>query len=219
MTVDPAARRIREDMGQTELLRADHPSYGLNQAWFLFAMTVGGRITRLLLVEARNPQAVQTVERIVGVDGKASAGCELMTVHRQCPSIGIRSGSVSEVEYVDFMVDVVDPARITSDPLTAKAFQDSLSPEERERALRKMSAPAPAAVTRVVPGMAKVIPIRQPKFDPAESRNYQDALAALMDLGYKKPQAKKAVDALGRRVDEMDLEDAIKAALQGCRTV
>lgn len=207
-------------MGQTKLLRADHPSYGCEQAWFLFAMTVGGRIARLLLVEAKNAEAVQTVERIVGSDGHVSASCELLTVHRQCPSIGIRSGSVSETDYVDFMVDVVDPARITSDPLTAKSFQDSLSPEERDRALRKMDAvpvrpalPAPPSQ----PAMAKVIPIR--RFDPAESRNYQDVMAALTDLGYKKPQAKKAVDALGRRVDEMGLEEAIKAALQGCRTM
>lgn len=207
-------------MGPTKLLRANHPSYGCDQAWFLFAMTVGGRIARLLLVEAKNAEAVQTIERIVGADGRASAGCELLTVHRQCPSIGIRSGSVSEVDYVDFMIDVVDPARITSDPMTAKAFQDSLTPESRDRAIRKMDAtPRPALPAPATREVAQVIPIRRPKFDPAESRNYQDVLAALTDLGYKKPQAKKAVDVLGRRVDEMGLEEAIKAALQGCRTV
>lgn len=206
-------------MEPTKLLRASHPSHGCEQAWFLFAMTVGGRIARLLLVEARSTDAVQTLERIVGPDGRASANCELLTVHRQCPSIGIRSDSVSETDYVDFMIDVVDPARITSDPLTAKAFQDSLTPEDRGRAIQKMSAApvrqAPPALPEA--GMAKVIPLR--RFDPAESRNYHDVMAALTDLGYKKPQAKKAVDALGRRVDEMSLEEAIKTALQGCRTV
>ena len=214
-------------MESTKLLRVNHPSYDCEQAWFLFAMTVGGQISRLLLVEAKNVQAVQTIERIVGYDGHVSTGCELLTVHRQCPSIGIRSDLVSETDYVDFMIDVVDPARIISDPLTAKAFQDSLTLEDREQALQKMDesslpikedppdpapAPAPAPALAPAPEMAKVIPIRG--FDPAESRSYQDVMAALTDLGYKKAQAKKAVDALGSRVDEMGLEDAIKVALQ-----
>lgn len=199
-------------MGQ-QALQTNHPSYGCEQAWFMFAVSTGARPVRLLLVEAKNSPAVQAIERIVARDGRASPSCELLTVHRQCPSIGIRSGMVSEVDYVDFMLDVVEPSRIVSDALTAGAFQESLGPEGRARALRKMEEMADPEPEEGP--VARVIPMR-PRFDPATSGTYQDVLAALTDLGYKKPQAKKAVDALGPAVDGMELSEAVKAALQRC---
>lgn len=198
--------------GIASFLGTEHPSYGCEQAWFLFSVRDAGRVARLLLVEAKNPWAVQAIERIAGPDGMVSGNCELLTVHRQCPSIGIRSDLVSEVDYVDFMVDVVDPGMIAGDQWAAAAFQRSLSPEDRERALRKMDRAAPAKASAL---MAAVIPIRR----AAGPDNYQDVLAALTDLGYKRPQAKRAVDALGPRVNAMPLEDAVKAALQGCAGV
>lgn len=180
----------------------------------MFSVRDAGNVARLLLVEARNEWAVQAIERIVAADGTASRNCELLTVHRQCPSIGIRSDFVSEVEYVDFMVDVVDPGRIAGDQWTAAAFQQSLTPEDRSKALNKMSRPVPA---RPAPTCSNVVPMRRPPaFNPETSDNYQDVMAALTDLGYKRPQAKRALDALGPRVDEVPLADAIKEALQGC---
>jgi len=195
--------------GIASFLGTEHPSYGCEQAWFLFSVRDARRVARLLLVEAKNPWAVQALERVAGQDGMVSGNCELLTVHRQCPSIGIRSGLVSEVDYVDFVTDIVDPGLIAGDQWAAAAFQRSLSPEDRDRALRKMGRPAPAPA----PAGAQVIPFRQA---PATPDNYQDVLAALTDLGYRKAQAKRAVDALGPRVNAMPLEDAIKAALQGC---
>ena len=204
-------------MNVTSVLSTEHPSYGCEQAWFLFSVKDAGRVARLLLVEARNEWAVQAVERIVAADGTVSQNCELLTVHRQCPSIGIRSDLVSEVDYVDFMVDVVDPGRIAGDQWTAAAFQQSLTPEDRSKAIEKMSRPAfPSAA---VPARGNVIPMRRPQprpFSPESSDNYQNALAALTDLGYKRPQAKRAVDALGSRVDDIPLVEAIKESLQGC---
>lgn len=197
------------------ILSREHPSYGCEQAWFLFSIRDAGRVSRLLLVEARSSQAVQAIERVAASDGRVSDNCELLTVHRQCPTIGIRSDLVSEADYVDFMIDVVDPGRIAGDQWAAAAFQGSLTPEDRSRAIGKMGRPAAAESAP-----AEVVPMRPSvRFDPDRSGNYQDALAALTDLGYKRAQAKRALDSLGPRVDQLPLEEAIKAALQSCLAV
>jgi len=205
-------------MEARSVLGTDHPSHGCEQAWFLFSVRDGGRVSRLLLVEARNAWAVQALERVAGADGAVSGNCDLLTVHRQCPSIGIRSDLVREVEYVDFMVDMVDPGRIAGDQWAAAAFQRSLTAEDRSRAIEKMGRTAPGAPARTpaAPSASNVVPIR--RFNPEDSRNYQDVLAALSDLGYRRAQAKKAADTIGPRIDSMDLGDAVKAALQSCLT-
>lgn len=201
------------------MLREDHPSYGCDQAWFLFSMSSSKTITRLLLVEAKNEYSVATIERIVAM-GRINSSCELLTVHRQCDSIGIRSEMVTSVDYIDFMLDVVDPSRIISDPLTAQSFRNSMSQEDRVKAMSKMDATQdeePDGCDLEDVKLADVIPIR--RFNSSNSQNYQDVLAALMDLGYKKLQARKSVDSLGSTVDELELGDAVKAALQNCSGV
>lgn len=199
------------DMNTASILSNEHPSYGCEQAWFLFSVQSDGRISKLLLIEAKNIWAVQTLERLA-VDGLVSQNCQLLAVHRRCSDVGIRSDLVDEIDYVDFILDVVDPRRITGDQWAAASFQQSLTPSDRAKALNKMQAPvAPRAAV-----VDNVVPIRPQVFDPENSENYQDVLAALTDLGYKRPQAKRAVDALGSRVDEMSLANAVKAALQGC---
>ncbi len=172
-----------------------HPSFGCDQAWFLFSKKDrAGRMVKLILVEAKNAWAVQTMERVVSVDGMASPDCELMTVHRQCPSIGIRSDLVEEVEYSDFFSDHVDLSRVLTDSVTSHALQSSFTDADRLRL-----APAPAT------------PFRGPS-DVSE-----DVMAALTDLGYKRPQAKRIVDGLGDSIRDMTLEDALTSALRNAQ--
>ena len=192
------------------LIGRDHPSFGICHAWFLFSVTdlKVGRISRLLLVETRNAWAVQTLERIA-YDGKASPNCELLTVHREC-DIGIRSNMVEEVQYVDFMLDMVHPDRLLRDALVTTGFQRSLTPEEVAYAKQKMSE-SPCA-----PMLASSEPEVLESFGP-ESANYQNVLAALTDLGYKQGQARKVLSELGPEAADMKLEDLVKLALQQCR--
>lgn len=202
-------------MDTASILSNEHPSYGCEQAWFLFSIQNGDKVSKLLLVEAKNVWAVQTLERLA-VDSFVSRNCQLLMVHRRCSDVGIRSDLVDEIDYVDFILDIVEPRRITGDQWAAASFQQSLTPADKAKALSKMR--VEAAPTMAVAVAANVIPIRPQVFNPENSRNYQDALAALTDLGYKRPQAKRAIDALGSQVDEMNLANAVKAALQGCLT-
>lgn len=206
---------VSGDMKNTataDLIGRDHPSFGIGHAWFLFSITdlQAERISRLLLVEARNAWAVQTLERIA-YDGKASPNCDLMTVHREC-DIGIRSKMVEVVPYVDFMLDVVHPDRLLRDALVTTGFQRSLTPEEVEHARQKVGqTPLRAPAALPAPAPAPLTP-----FGP-ESADYQNALAALTDLGYKQGQARKVLSGLGSEADDMRLEDLVKLALQQCR--
>ena len=194
---------------KANLIGRDHPSFGIGHAWFLFSVTdlKAGRISRLLLVEARNAWAVQTLERIA-YDGKASPNCELLTVHREC-DIGIRSRMVEEVQYVDFMLDVVHPDRLLRDALVTTGFQHSLTPEEVEHARRKMDQTLPAAA----PAPVLALPAPAPRPFGPESANYQNALAALTDLGYKQGQARKVLNGLDSDAEDMSLESLVKLAL------
>lgn len=188
-----------------EILDRSHPSYGLDQAWFLFAVRSprSDGFCRLLLVEARSRAAVQAVEAIVAEDGQVSGSCELMTVHRQCPSIGIRSGLAEEVPYAEFMVDMVDPARYSRNPGAMAALQAALTPEERSVAIRRLSEPALAPAADDGPAAS-----------PDPSSVLQDAEAALIDLGFKRPQARRMIEAVGRETVGMDLEQVLKACLR-----
>jgi hypothetical protein len=186
------------------VITPDHPSYGFDQAWFLFAM-VSDKIERVILVEAKNAWAVQTIERIA-VDGMVSSNCQLLAVHRHCPSIGLRSDLIGEISYVDFLIDIIDPNRINADSLTSTAVQNSLSSEERSYAIQKMNA------------MQNTRCSDDPKHpisgSVSEHANYQDLMAALTGLGFKKNQAKRVLDEMGVRIAYMKMEDSIKEALQ-----
>lgn len=185
---------------EASVIGKNHPSFGCDQAWFLFAKTdSAGRMGKLLLVEAKNAWSVQTLERIAAADGRVAPDCELLSVHRQCPSIGIRSDRMEEVEYSDFVSDHVELSRVLSDTLSAHSFQSSLTDGDRARLLSDR----PAAARSSVPAAL-----------PAASDVSEDVLAALVDLGFKKPQAKRIVDSLSPAISGMSVEDALHAALQ-----
>jgi hypothetical protein len=188
------------DMTAAPVIKSSHPSFGCNQAWFLFAKKgQNGGLEKLMLVEAKNGRAVQTIERMVAVDGHVADDLELMTVHRQCPSIGIRSDFVEEIDYVDFLANYADSSRIVSDSLISHTFQSSLTHADRTKLL---ATPVPSL----------------PESDESSDIS-EDVVAALTDLGYKMPQAKRMVQAIGHGLKSMAIEDAISAALRNGKAV
>jgi hypothetical protein len=232
-------------MGMAQQVGLNHPSFGYGQAWFTFALiNSSGILIRLLMVEAKNPWAIQTLERIVLEDGKVSPTCELLSVAKHCTELDTRSETTVKVKYVDFLLDIVEPRRLIKDALVATAFDKSLTPDERRYAEVKMAAiikadEAAQDLTRVAspgspppryplprqelaldptpaPVFCKPSPVQTtvPRFDPNDSIAYQSILAALMDLGFKRAQVKKVLDSMGSKVDQASIEDSIRSALQ-----
>ncbi|KKK48434.1 hypothetical protein LCGC14_3145180, partial [marine sediment metagenome] len=60
------------------------------------------------------------------------------------------------------------------------------------------------------------LPAPSPESFGPESADYQNALAALTDLGYKQGQARRALDGLGPEAGKAGLENLVKLALQQC---
>lgn len=216
-------------MSTANLVGYDHPAFGYNQAWYLFALTNERGMARILLVEAPNPWAIQTMERVVAKDGRVSPNCELLSMHLY--PIGVRSNRVNHVGYVDFMLDMVEQNRILADALVAHSFHMSLSDQDKAYANIKLDAIAKmqeaiadkklsdeldAVRYSRVPFLpeADVIDVPAEVVEPAESPIYQKVMAALLDLGFKKPQAKKILDDMGSRVYHESAENLIKSALQ-----
>lgn len=215
-------------MGNT----ANMNSFGYQQAWFLFALTRDGAMVRLFLVEAKNPWAIQTLERVTQ-DGRVSPTCELLSVSRHA-SVDFRSRKLHEVKYVDFMLDIVEHGRVLQNAVVASTFEQSLTAEEKYYANAKLEqmmhleARKPRLIPVGTPPPAfppppelmeaqtapMVIDVEAEVFDSDSSVIYQQALAALTDLGFKKPQAKKILDDMGAEVETQTIEGVIKTALQ-----
>lgn len=219
-------------MSTANLIGPNHPSFGNQQAWFLFALSnEQGAMVRLLLVEARNAWAVQTLERVAADGGQVGPNCELISVSRHA-SMDFRSRKVTEVKYVDFMLDIVEHGRLMQDTLVTTSFEQSLSDAEKQYANAKLNAMmklemARPQLTAVKPpppqyplppemeefGAAPVvIDVPVEVFDAESSVTYQQAMAALTDLGFKKPQVKKVLDDMGSRVADRTIEELIKEA-------
>jgi len=214
----------------------EHPSFGCAKAAFLFAKTIPGPfggIEKLILVEAPNEWAVQTIERILLIfHNQVNEGYRALGIFMDCSLIGIRSREMEEIEYVDFMINVVNHGCLINDPVTATAFEKSLNDKTRNRAKKLLDAEAKKLTVQDIKKSAQPAPMHpvefQPKeefhiidfpkpkpfFDPEASQNYQKALAALTDLGFKKPQAKKILEDLGPAVDDMPIEELVKICLQ-----
>ncbi len=118
-----------------DLLNPGHPSFSCRQAWFLFGMRprLGSGLRKLLLVEARTRGEVHVLEWLAR-DGRVSPTCELLAVHRDCGSVGIRSAAADEIPFGEFLSDLVDPGRL--------AFLPDLG-EERKAPVAPATAPAP----------------------------------------------------------------------------
>jgi hypothetical protein len=203
------------------ILREDHPSYGCNQAWFIFGVVnPNDGITRVLIVEAKNTWAVQTLECITNADNKVNKYCELMTVGRNCSSIGTRSNRAVEMSYVDFILDIVEPSRLTKDYYISTTFARSFTDEDRAYALAKEARMRHHVV--LAEEETEVSELPQPS--PQMPRTYVEqtpivqtstvrhkAVAALLDLGFKKQQVSKVMDEI---IISRSVEDTVKSALQ-----
>lgn len=114
-----------------------HPSFGLNRAWYAFGMfSPSGSVSRFLLVEAENRNAVHMIEAITQENGTVSATCGLVSVSAQQPQI--RSSIMESVSFVDFMIDIVDSDRWLDSPFLIGLFQQSLSEVDRINADMKI---------------------------------------------------------------------------------
>ncbi len=175
----------------SKYLKPEHPSFGCEQAWFLYAVKNhrGPGFCRLILVEAKSHAAVAFLER-VGDDGRVSDTVSVMTVHRQCPMIGIRSDLVEEIGFSVFANDIVDRARVDRDPLAVQAYREAgtVSPE-----------PVATAVSAPGPG-----------------ENYKEALSVLKNVGFED----KAVSVLASMgdVESRPLEEILDTAIELCRS-
>jgi hypothetical protein len=204
-------------MRLSDVVDQTHPSFGCQQAWFTVAVCKPGSpgaITRLLLVEARNEWAVATIERVAASDGgRVSPNSFIVAVHRNCSDVAMRSALVDEIDYVDFMLDLVEPGRILQDAVTATAFRSSLDGEDLTRARMKLKNYAPAPVMKEDPPVLPV-PVKTWK-DPGPAA---DRLASgLISLGFKATQVKKLVESLGDRPANEPIESLMREAISRLR--
>lgn len=188
------------------------------QTWFVFAVINGDDIARVLLVEAPNADAIRTLEGITKEDGKANPGCELLAIHKG--NVTPRSSRrLTEISYVDFIIDIVEPSRLVCNQRVATAFQKSFSEEDRKYALMKMEAieafPEPEE-TPAAPMLErpKAPPLPAREQAPMTPSNIHNVAAMLADLGFKKPQVKEVLASMGTKIDSMSLEDAVREALK-----
>lgn len=120
-------------------------------------------------------------------------------------------------------------------PAMALGVLSGLSPEELVRAIVSKDVPALTRikgvgkktaeqmlldlcdkVAKLVPAEALVgIPGALPEPRPAHARNLEDALAALVSVGYTEKDARRQVERAAERVDPADLELLVRTALHG----
>ena len=194
------------------ILQPNHPSYGCDQAWFVFGvLNPSGNITRVLIVEAKNTWAVQTLERVAGNDNKVNDHCELMTVGRNCSSIGTRSDKAVEVSYIDFILDIVEPGRLLEDYYISTTFDRSLTDEDRKYAAKKLEEMNEASQESVE--TKEPDPVFVPKAECFNDKPIirHKSISALLDLGFKKQQVNNIIDEVGV---QNTVEETVKSALQ-----
>jgi hypothetical protein len=194
------------------MLDQNHASFGCDQAYFIFGITKEGdsHLCRLMLVEASNAYAVYTIEKILLNDGKVSKTCYIISVHRDCKSIGIRSDVMQQIRYVDFMIDMVDPGRIVADPTISTSFKNSLSPEEREYTDQKIEILNSA-------NSEEKIEINHDSVKQPITNNVDDVKSqleyGLIGMGFKKSMVKKCIDGLKDEIQKNKIEDLFFKAI------
>lgn len=202
------------------IINKNHPSFGANQAYFMFGIIDNGAYCRTVLVEAKNPWAVQVIERIA-IKEQVSEKCFLLAVFIDSHNVGMRHNSCDEISYVDFMLDMVDSDLILSESAVAHAFQRSLSAEDVAYAKSKMNGAwfnqdKPKSKMKLDETVSQSFDDEK-EFDGSKTEvygPYTTAMSALVGLGYKKPQAKVALDKIGINIFNLELNDIIKTALR-----
>lgn len=196
-------------MESPALLDPRHPSYATERAAFMFA--IGTPVQKFVLVEAANQWAVQAIEWLLGEDQMASATCRCMAIFRDMDSVGTRDDMLEEVPYVDFMLDIVDPDKLSQD-VVEDAFNRSLSGEEREYANRKIE--AEEATAERVSGVV-LTATRAPA--PVLTTNDEETLlSALTKLGFRKARVQQFLGTVRHRIGRDDIRLLIK---DGCKAL
>ncbi len=198
---------------ETSLLDKKHPSFGIDQAWFQFAiLSEDGSIRKLMLVEAQRVAAVATLEYILSKDGWVSSRCQVVAVFRQCPGIGMRSDIIDELSYVDFMLDIVDPDRLMADAVVSTYFVSSLTNDERRYAAAKATARAawhneesePEPVVRI-----RTVSQTSGEYEPGSRQAL--LFCAMTKMGFKAHQVRKWIN--DNDVSSGEISDQIRAGL------
>ena len=205
-------------MELSSVIGPDHPSFGCKRATFIFSMTGG----RLILVEATNAWAVVLIERICGNEQRVSEYCSLQAVIRDHTSVGTRSSTSSEVQLVDFVLDVADRHLLVEDVVTMYSFSMALSPEEKAYMEAKLDSDNEEIdASRVnglppVPGPRGPSPVRAlPPTDRETAVPVPSAaLQALQGLGFSKKDVEKW--AVGFNPGNLSAGDVVKA---GCKAL
>ena len=192
------------------ILPSGHPSIGAKCAVFMFAI---GQAKNILSVEAPNEWAVLCLERLLLVDGKVSDVCEVLQVIRNPSGVGTRSEKVEEVPFPDFMTDIVDPSRVTSDSIVLTAFGNALSDEERQTVQRKLEM-VQNEVEDVFEGFSDPdSQIVEPLPAAQVSDQAEQLTTALVNLGFKKNEVRRVVAAFGDRTRTDNMHSLIREGL------
>jgi hypothetical protein len=200
-----------------EILPQGHPSFGTAKAIFLFAL--GQAPTRLLSVEATNSWAVLCLERLLLTDGKVSNNCQVLQVVRDYRNIGTRNDLVQEPTFVEFMLDIVEPARLLRDAIAQEAFKNALTDEERQYALRHVqeisgkTEEIPLAIEDMLPDE---IPVEDalPAPEPVMDGQPEKLISAMTGLGFKRPEVHRWVTSLGDQARTGSMHSLIREGLR-----
>jgi hypothetical protein len=204
---------------------SDHPSFGARQQWFLFATKVKGATQRLLLVDAKNPWAIQCMERMLGNDQRVSPTCECVLVFRDC-NIGLRGDMAEEISFEEFVTVMVDPNRWLNDTCTVEAFEQAMRAEQMPvraapkalppaRRATPALAPTPVSRPRTTAKTPRVTPPSIPAQAPMENEpnpNHAKLVGVLAGMGFKQAQIEPALKKLKNAPTE-NFDEMVRLAL------
>lgn len=199
-----------------KILYEGHPANGTDRAAYQFLIfdPSTGTPVRFLLVEAEDPWAVATLEKILLWDGKVNDTCRIIAIFRDHRVAGVRDDLIEEVPYTDFMLDIVDPERLmardaSGNQVALACFVNSLPRAARDRVLRRLQE------MRSVPRAA--LPAPAPVYTAAQetpSENAELLTSVLCDMGFKKSDVKKFVQSLGPRVELEPVEALLREGIK-----
>lgn len=198
----------------SQILDPSHPSFGTKKAVFIFQMDSG----KLIFVEAKNPHAIASIERIAIHDQKVSDYCKVVAVIRDYRDCGVRQENVQEMEYVDFMSDIVDRRRVMKDIVAFNAMCLSMSTEEIAYLKQKIKVREEAQSRKAVDLDEEYVSIPDIDDESVEEPHFipvgDSVIQALCSIGYRKKQ----VESWAANFDATGMSDSqlIKVA---CRSL
>ena len=117
---------------ETQVVGPKHPMFGAKKAWYLFTWYgVAASPGKSFIVEVSGQSAIQFVETVLSDDGAVNTNCAV-TASGTGSAIR-RSESIDEMEYIDFVNEVVDPRRWIHCVHRAGLLHRSITPMDRFR--------------------------------------------------------------------------------------